>query len=188
MVQLSQKFEKKAQLQDAWLDKMEKAITELDTKETDIVALRAALQRQEALAADVSAHDERVQGTAALGDELVAENYNAAKVRFLSRSGPSILPCGSLIGCVRGGDCVWLQAGERAKSLRRRHVQVDQRLRDLRLRLSSDLLQASFDRDAASAAAFIATKMPLATSTVDAKDLAVRRRVALARLLGPHEA
>jgi hypothetical protein len=79
-VQLSQKFEKKAQLQDAWLDKMEKAITELDTKETDTVALRAALQRQEALAADVSAHDERVQGTAALGDELVAENYNAAKV------------------------------------------------------------------------------------------------------------
>ena len=79
--QLSAKFEKKAQIQDAWLDKMEKSVNELQINDSDAVALRAALQRQEALSADVTAHDERVQATAALGDELVAENYNAEKVR-----------------------------------------------------------------------------------------------------------
>ena len=78
--QLSAKFEKKARIQEAWLDKVEKAVGEIDVQSDDVVVLRATLQRQEALSADVAAHDDRVGAAAALGEELLAEKYNVDKV------------------------------------------------------------------------------------------------------------
>ena len=149
-------------------------MAEIDVQDKDIEALRAALQRQEALAADIAAHDERVGAAAALGDELVAQNYNAAKV-ILCASARFRRPIASFLTRtpVRGvGRSDGTQAGERAKALRRRHADVDKRLRDVRLRLSNDLLAASFSHDADAAESFIAAKMPLAMSSVDETDLA----------------
>lgn len=142
----------------------------------DVVALRAALQRQEALSADVAAHDDRVGAAAALGEELLAEKHNLDKVGPGRRNGRARRALHAelavhVAACAAGPK---KQVGNRPASLRQRHVAVDERLRQLRVRLSNDLLASTFSRDADAIESFIDAKMPLATSKLEDTNLSVR--------------
>jgi spectrin beta len=75
LLQLAEKFARKAALRESWLSDMGQVLQELD-KGKDKSAVDAALKRHEAISADVHAGESRIQVVRGLCAELTTEKYH----------------------------------------------------------------------------------------------------------------
>ncbi|KAE8585640.1 hypothetical protein XENTR_v10021383 [Xenopus tropicalis] len=71
---LSQRFDQKAAMREAWLSENQRLVSQ-DNFGYDLPAVEAAMKKHEAIEADISSYEERIQVVADLAQELEAEGY-----------------------------------------------------------------------------------------------------------------
>ncbi|XP_075771677.1 spectrin beta chain, non-erythrocytic 4 isoform X2 [Pelodiscus sinensis] len=92
---LAQRFDHKAGMREAWLGENQRLVAQ-DNFGYDLPAVEAAMKKQEAIEADVSSYEERIQVVAELAQALEAEGYH--DVRRISAQKGSILRQWGLLG------------------------------------------------------------------------------------------
>jgi spectrin beta len=77
--QLARKFERKAELREAWIAENLEVIAS-DGPGDSLSTVSAALKRRGAIATDVAAHELRISGLHAIGDELLRLDYHGVSL------------------------------------------------------------------------------------------------------------
>uniref|UniRef100_A0A8C8SS14 Spectrin beta chain n=1 Tax=Pelusios castaneus TaxID=367368 RepID=A0A8C8SS14_9SAUR len=85
---LAQRFDHKAGMREAWLSENQRLVSQ-DNFGYDLPAVEAAMKKHEAIEADISSYEERIQTVAELAQEMEAEGYY--DVRRISAQKNSIL-------------------------------------------------------------------------------------------------
>ncbi|XP_075463101.1 spectrin beta chain, non-erythrocytic 4 isoform X3 [Ascaphus truei] len=71
---LSQRFDQKAAMREAWLSENQRLVSQ-DNFGYDLPAVEAAMKKHEAIEADISSYEERIQVVAELAQEMESEGY-----------------------------------------------------------------------------------------------------------------
>uniref|UniRef100_A0A8C5QFG5 Calponin-homology (CH) domain-containing protein n=1 Tax=Leptobrachium leishanense TaxID=445787 RepID=A0A8C5QFG5_9ANUR len=71
---LSQRFDQKAAMREAWLSENQRLVSQ-DNFGYDLPAVEAAMKKHEAIEADISSYEERIQVVADLAQEMESEGY-----------------------------------------------------------------------------------------------------------------
>ncbi|CAI9597352.1 unnamed protein product, partial [Staurois parvus] len=71
---LSQRFDQKAAMREAWLSENQRLVSQ-DNFGYDLSAVEAAMKKHEAIEADISSYEERIQVVADLAQEMESEGY-----------------------------------------------------------------------------------------------------------------